>query len=151
MATPSPIFSMTRARRAANSSGGKISDPRNTGCAASVVSVAARMRGTDLFSTVSPVLGTGLGQKHERREQFYSVRRIAPGVPNRDLSPKPLKLWKRDPSPYLITIFPAIALLNAGTSVFSSLSTPVRALASSDSRSASQVIAAAVGRYSAPP
>ena len=35
MATASPIRSMTLARRAANSSGGKISSPVNTGCAAS--------------------------------------------------------------------------------------------------------------------
>ena len=41
-ATPSPIFSTTRARLAANSSGGKISDPRKTGWAASVVSVTRR-------------------------------------------------------------------------------------------------------------
>src|ERR1043166_253343 len=33
IATPSPIFAMTRARRAANSSGGKMSDPVKTGWA----------------------------------------------------------------------------------------------------------------------
>jgi hypothetical protein len=42
MATPSPIAAITFARRAANSSGGKISAPVNTGCAeGSAVRIAA--------------------------------------------------------------------------------------------------------------
>src|SRR6185369_10714340 len=43
MATPSPIASITFARRAANSSAGKTSGPRNTGCAeSSTVRLATR-------------------------------------------------------------------------------------------------------------
>src|SRR5258706_12777699 len=40
MATPSPTRSMTLARRAANSSGGKMSVPVNTGCADGIAASA---------------------------------------------------------------------------------------------------------------